>query len=76
MHEHSRKARRASRLRLPMAMTKHATMVCGIDFDGLSDGRKTKGWARKKIADNSLQMAVGEPGMRLKRAEPGWNLPD
>jgi hypothetical protein len=55
-------------------MAKHAARVGGIDFNRFRYSFEGKRRTRQKIANDGLQMAVGEPGMRLERDDPGRNL--
>ena len=73
VHQHRGETRSALRFRLPMAMAENAAGVGGIDFDGFSDSGQAKRGTGKKVADDGLQMAVGEPGMGLEGSEPGGN---
>ena len=74
VHEHRREPGGAHRFRLPMAMAEDAAAIGGIDFDGFGDGGQMKRGTREKVANDGLQMAVREPGMRLKRGKPARDL--
>ena len=71
VHQHRGEPRSALRFRLPVAVTEDATGISGIDFDGLSDAGKAKRRPGKKVADDGLQVTVGEPGMGFEGREPG-----
>jgi hypothetical protein len=55
---------------LPMGMAEHATAVGGIHLDLFCDGGMKKWGARQKVANNCLEMTVGQASPRLKRCEP------
>ena len=58
-----------------MAMAEHAAGIGGIDFNSFGDGGQAKRGPGKKVADDGLQMAVGEPGMGFEGSEPGREFP-
>jgi hypothetical protein len=49
-----------------MTMAQHAAAVSRIHFHGFSHSRQKKSRARKKVANDGLEMTVQEPGMWLK----------
>jgi hypothetical protein len=53
-----------------MGMAEHATAVGGIHLDLFCDGGMKKWGARQKVANNCLEMTVGQASPRLKRCEP------
>jgi len=74
VHQHGGEPRGALRLRLPVAMAENAAGIGGIDFNGFSDRGQAKRRPGKKVADDGLQMAVGEPEMGFEGSEPGGNF--
>lgn len=58
MDKNKREARGTGWLRLPVAMTEHATTVGGIDHDRLGNTGQIKGRTRKEVAHDGLQMAI------------------
>ena len=74
MHQHHREPLGAHRRRLPMAVTENAAAIGRIDLDRLSDSGQAKRATGKKVADDGLQVAVCQPGMRLKGGEPRWKF--
>ena len=72
MNEHHCQPRGTHLFRLPMAMAQHAASIGWIDFDSFRFGGQQKSRTRQEIANDGLQVAARQPGMRLKRAQPGW----
>jgi hypothetical protein len=74
MDEDGGKTAGAEGFRLPVAMTEHAAAVSVVDGDDLRRDGNLKRWTGQKIADNGLEVAVGEPAMGLEGGEPGREL--
>ena len=56
-------------------MAEHAAAIGRVHLDRLRDSGKPEGRPGKKIADNRLQVAVGQAAARLKRREPPAGSP-
>jgi hypothetical protein len=79
MNQHYGEPLGANSLRLPVTMAEHAAAISRVYLDRLRYSGKPKGRPGKKIAHNSLEVAVGEAAARLKRRETrrqpgGWSI--
>ena len=74
VHQHRGEPRGVLRLRLPVTVAENAAGIGGIYFNGFGDARQAKRGPGKKVADDGLQMAVREPGIRFKGSEPGGSF--
>src|SRR5690348_7489398 len=69
MNENKSQPLRANLLRLPVAIAKNAAVVGRIDQHSFCHGRQQEFWPWKKVADDGLQVPVGNPSPRFERNE-------
>ena len=74
VHQHRSEPRSAFSIGQPVAVAEDAATIGGIDFHGFSDGGQAKRRPGKKVADDSLQMAVGKPARGFEGSEPVWSF--
>ena len=70
MHQDESETAGTIGLRLPMAMTKHAATIRGVNLNGFGDKRKPKGRPRQIVAHDRLQVSVEETTAGRKSGKP------